>query len=349
MNAPFKPPTATPLAAWTDFTPSGPWTDGTVVVRNLDGVGFTYSASLNALIVNPNISYIAKNANNFIVQNLPAPTNGGDAANKTYVDGHAGAAGPPGPQGPAGPVGPAGTPGNTVLYGSGPPAAATGVNGNFYIDTTANFIYGPKAAGVWPAGTSLIGPQGPIGNTGPQGPIGNTGSQGPIGNTGPQGPIGNTGPQGPIGNTGSQGPIGPTGVAGNTVLYGTVDPTAGVGVDGNFYINTTSHFMFGPKASGAWPTGTSLIGPQGPIGTTGATGSQGPIGNTGPQGPQGVPGTGQPSTTLPLMDGVAAIGTATAYYALADHVHPSDTTKAPINNPVFTGTTDGVVLDMGTF
>jgi hypothetical protein len=103
--------------------------------------------------------------------------------------------------------------------------------------------------------------------------------------------------------------------------------------------------MFGPKASGAWPAGTSLIGPQGPQGIQGI---QGPIGNTGPQGPQGVPGAGSPSTTLPLMNGVATIGVST-YYARDDHIHPSDTTKAPINNPVFTGTTDGVVLDMGTF
>jgi hypothetical protein len=82
-----------PRAAWTDFTPTGPWADGTVVVRNLDGVGFTYSASLNALTVNPNISYIAKNANNFKITNLPDPTSNLDAANKEYVDSHAGTGG----------------------------------------------------------------------------------------------------------------------------------------------------------------------------------------------------------------------------------------------------------------
>jgi hypothetical protein len=82
-----------PLAAWTDYTPPGPWADGTVVTRNLDGVGFTYSASLNALTVIPNESFSVKNANNFIIQNLPAPTVGGDAANKTYVDSHSGGGG----------------------------------------------------------------------------------------------------------------------------------------------------------------------------------------------------------------------------------------------------------------
>ena len=82
-----------PLAAWTDYTPTGPWADGTVVVRNSDGVGFTYSASLNALTINPNISYIVKNANNFEIINLPTPTNTGDAANKAYVDAHSGGGG----------------------------------------------------------------------------------------------------------------------------------------------------------------------------------------------------------------------------------------------------------------
>ena len=56
------------------------------------------------------------------------------------------------------------------------------------------------------------------------------------------------------------------GTNGKTVLNGTVDPTGGVGTDGDFYINTTSDFIFGPKAAGAWGAGTSLVGPQGPAG-----------------------------------------------------------------------------------
>jgi len=36
------------------------------------------------------------------------------------------------------------------------------VNGDFYLDTTAWVLYGPKASGVWPGpGTSLVGPAGP--------------------------------------------------------------------------------------------------------------------------------------------------------------------------------------------
>jgi hypothetical protein len=48
-------------------------------------------------------------------------------------------------------------------------------------------------------------------------------------------------------------------------------------------------------------------------------------------------GIAAPSTTTPAMDGVGAAGTATAY-SRGDHVHPSDTTKAPLASPTFTGT-----------
>jgi hypothetical protein len=43
------------------------------------------------------------------------------------------------------------------------------------------------------------------------------------------------------------------------------------------------------------------------------------------------------STTTPSMDGSAAYGSGTTW-ARADHVHPSDTTRAPVASPTFTGT-----------
>ena len=54
-----------------------------------------------------------------------------------------------------------------------------------------------------------------------------------------------------------------SGLDGKTILNGTVDPTT-EGVDGDFYINTISSTIFGPKTGGAWGVGTSIIGPQGP-------------------------------------------------------------------------------------
>ena len=44
----------------------------------------------------------------------------------------------------------------------------------------------------------------------------------------------------------------------------------------------------------------------------------------------------QPSNTAPGMDGTAAAGVA-ATYSRSDHIHPTDSTRAPINSPSFTG------------
>jgi hypothetical protein len=82
-----------------------------------------------------------------------------------YVDlaGPQGLAGPMGPEGPAGPVGPRGEPGadgRTLLSGAGAPGGDTGLDGDFYIDTSAWEIYGPKQGGSWGTGVSLVGPAG---------------------------------------------------------------------------------------------------------------------------------------------------------------------------------------------
>jgi len=70
---------------------------------------------------------------------------------------------------------------------------------------------------------------------------------------GPQGPVGAAGPQGNPGSAGA------AGADGKTILYGTIAPTT-EGVDGDFYIDTVGHMIYGPKA-GTWPAGTSLVGP----------------------------------------------------------------------------------------
>lgn len=81
-----------------------------------------------------------------------------------------GAPGAPGAQGPVGPQGVKGDDGATIRSGAGAPSAGTGNDGDFYFDTTAGRLYGPKAAGAWPAtGTSLVGPAGADGNNGQDG------------------------------------------------------------------------------------------------------------------------------------------------------------------------------------
>lgn len=84
-----------------------------------------------------------------------------------------------------------------------------------------------------------------------------TGKQGP---PGIQGPIGPPGPaiQGPPGDPGPQGLPGIQGVPGTKILYGTGDPAVGIGVNGDFYIDNTQAFLWGPKTAGAW-TGTTPL------------------------------------------------------------------------------------------
>jgi hypothetical protein len=63
--------------------------------------------------------------------------------------------------------GPQGLAGNSVLNGSGTPVSGTGNNGDFYLRTDTNCLYGPKISGAWPGScTSLIGPAGTAGATG---------------------------------------------------------------------------------------------------------------------------------------------------------------------------------------
>jgi hypothetical protein len=70
------------------------------------------------------------------------------------------------------------------------------------------------------------------------------------------------------------------------VLYGTGAPSSGVGNNGDFYIDTAASRIYGPKASGAWPSGTSLVGPLGPAGTNGTNGTNGAGFANGSQGGQ---------------------------------------------------------------
>jgi hypothetical protein len=88
-----------------------------------------------------------------------------------------------------------------------------------------------------------------------------------------------------------KGPAGANGTNGKTILNGTTTPTSTIGNNGDFYLDTAIHTLYGPKADGAWPTaGTSLVGPQGPKGATGATGATGAKGATGAHGAIGAQG-----------------------------------------------------------
>lgn len=121
---------------------------------------------------------------------------------------------------------------------------------------------------------------------------GKDGATGPQGQTGPKGATGAQGTAGTQGTTGAVGPAGPTGANGKngSVIYsGTTIPATSLGAVGDFYLNTTTGLLYGPKTASGWGTGFSLKGPTGATGSTGATGAA---------GSQILNGSGIPSASL---------------------------------------------------
>lgn len=60
------------------------------------------------------------------------------------------------------------------------------------------------------------------------------------------------------------------------MLHGVVPPVDLTdGVNGDFFLNTATSTLYGPKASGTWPAGVSIIGATGATGAGGATGPAG--------------------------------------------------------------------------
>lgn len=124
-----------------------------------------------------------------------------------------------------------------LLSGTEPPVSTVGSDGAFFLDYKSGRLYGPKAGGAWPtASLSLMGPAGPVGPAGAPG----------------------------------------TGGTSPGLHSGTTTPAHTLGLDGDFYINLSSKILYGPKASGAWPTiGISIVGSLGPAGPTGPAGAPG--------------------------------------------------------------------------
>jgi hypothetical protein len=81
----------------------------------------------------------------------------------------------------------------------------------------------------------------------------------------------------------------------NTILNGKGAPLSKIGIDGDFYIDTRSLLIYGPKKSGKWPLPQNLQGPVGANGVDGKNGSEGKTIATasnvaGPTGAQGLQG-----------------------------------------------------------
>jgi hypothetical protein len=143
-------------------------------------------------------------------------------------------------------TGPTGPESVQWLYGSGAPSAGIGRSNDYYLDITGGVLYGPKASGSWGGGLQLQ-----TGQRGPTGPAGATGAAGQS----------ITGPSGSVGATGS------TGAAGRSIVTVAGWPPDAIGSNGDVAWDITNRVVYGPKANGVWPGGTSVVGPTGPTGS----------------------------------------------------------------------------------
>lgn len=205
-----------------------------------------------------------------------------------------------------------GTDGASVLSGVGAPAAATGKNGDTYINLTNGEVY-QKASGAWnDTGYSLQGKSsGSAGSsflTGTGVPSASSGNNGDsyvdltTGNvyqkaSGAWSPTGYTlkgaaGTNGTNGTNGSPGTNGSNGSNGASFLSGSGAPASATGNNGDTYIDLVTGNVY-QKASGAWaPTGNSL---KGAAGTNGTNGTNGGPGTNGTNGASFLSGSGAPA------------------------------------------------------
>jgi len=156
---------------------------------------------------------------------------------------------------------------NTILNGVLAPKSTQGIDGDFFIDTKALNIYGPKTNGRWPTAISLRGTQGVAGATGTSGSNGTDGRNAQSASA----VVGAQGATGAAGAAGIKGEAGVAGASGGAGIAGTAGVAGAQGVAG---------------AAGA----AGVAGSQGVAGATGNTGAQGNIGNTGNTGAQGLKG-----------------------------------------------------------
>lgn len=131
---------------------------------------------------------------------------------------------------------------------------------------------------------------------------------------GPQGPKGETGPAGPQGQTGPAGAQGETGEAGASITSITKKSQSGTTATYTIALSDGKTFDFnvetvkGEKGDKGDKGETGATGATGPKGDPGQTGPQGETGQTGPAGPQGPKGdTGTGFTVKGYYGSVSAL------------------------------------------
>ena len=195
---------------------------------------------------------------------------------------------------------------STWFTGAGAAASTSGVQGDFYIDTTGGGLY-RKGVSAWSYIMSVKGPSGHsfriLGTLANVGLLPVSGMEdgdsyligGVLYNWNAEtnswlnlGSI--VGPQGVQGLQGIQGIQGNTGAAGaNGALWFTSAgaPSAGLGNIGDFFLDSTAADFYQKTGATTWTLKGNI---KGATGATGATGPQGSQGIQGLQGVQGVPG-----------------------------------------------------------
>lgn len=176
-----------------------------------------------------------------------------------------------------------GADGSKIFSGEGIPSATLGINGDYYLDRLNYQLYGPKTNDFgWGIPILLRGAQGA------QGPAGPPGADGTViysGNSVPDPVLGKAGDfyfdktnilmYGPKtltggwgtgvslkGTDGTNGTNGTNGTDGKTILNGQGVPSPALGNVGDFYINTLTYDIYGPKTlTGGWGNATSLKSP----------------------------------------------------------------------------------------
>lgn len=162
-----------------------------------------------------------------------------------------------GSMGPQGIDGRPGIDGSTMLSGRGEPSDSAGQIGDFYIDLQHARLYGPKTSGGWIESYVDL--------------KGTTGTQGPQGETGPQG------------------------IPGSQILSGSSQPNMSQGRVGDYYLNSNTGQLYGPKSTSSWGNAISLKGDKG---DRGEKGEKGDTGASGADGSLILSGKGAPSKAI---------------------------------------------------
>ena len=209
-----------------------------------------------------------------------------------------------GPAGTNGTNGTNGLNGATIRSGSGAPAGGLGAVGDYYLNTANGNFHEKTGASTWTLRVNLTGPQGPVGSVGATGPAGSriyVDSGVPSNSGGANGDIyiddtngdlyekdagvwyyeGNIrGPQGVQGPVGAVGATGPAGTNGATIRSGSGAPAGGLGVVGDYYINTANGDFYEKTGTSTWTLRVNLTGPAGTNGTNGTNGQGVPTGGS---------------------------------------------------------------------